>query len=82
MYFSDDSNLSQLSRTTKNGQKEEQIETLTCVPVNFTYYDELIGIAQRFSHPITPEPEVIVHRITEKHTPIYPFLLFRLRICL
>ncbi|XP_037030268.1 uncharacterized protein LOC119070073 [Bradysia coprophila] len=54
----DDSKLSQLSRTTKNGQQEEPVETLTCVPVNFTYYDELIGIAQRFSHPITPEPEV------------------------
>lgn len=56
-HCSDDSKLSQVSRTTKNGQNEEQIETLTCVPVNFTYYDELIGIAQRFSHPITPEPE-------------------------
>jgi tetratricopeptide (TPR) repeat protein len=52
-------NSSKLMRLTKNGQNEEQLETLTCgKPVNFTYYDELIGIAQRFSHPITPEPEV------------------------
>uniref|UniRef100_A0A182MZJ5 Uncharacterized protein n=1 Tax=Anopheles dirus TaxID=7168 RepID=A0A182MZJ5_9DIPT len=27
-------------------------------PVNFTYYDDLIGVAQRYSHPIVPEPEV------------------------
>lgn len=25
---------------------------------NFTHFDELDGIAQRFSHPISPEPEV------------------------
>uniref|UniRef100_A0A182JZ39 Uncharacterized protein n=1 Tax=Anopheles christyi TaxID=43041 RepID=A0A182JZ39_9DIPT len=27
-------------------------------PVNFTYYDDLIGVAQRYSHPVVPEPEV------------------------
>ncbi|XP_049535214.1 uncharacterized protein LOC125950863 isoform X2 [Anopheles darlingi] len=27
-------------------------------PVNFTYYDDLIGIAQRYNHPDVPEPEV------------------------
>ncbi|XP_058063645.1 uncharacterized protein LOC131213592 [Anopheles bellator] len=27
-------------------------------PVNFTYYDDMIGIAQRHNHPIIPEPEV------------------------
>lgn len=34
-------------------------EVLDCgKPVNFTYYDDLIGVAQRFTHPIVPEPEV------------------------
>lgn len=34
-------------------------ETLDCgKPVNFTYYDYLIGVAQRFNHPLIPEPEV------------------------
>lgn len=35
------------------------LEVLDCgKPVNFTYYDDLIGVAQRFTHPIVPEPEV------------------------
>uniref|UniRef100_A0A2M4BQI1 Putative calmodulin-binding protein n=1 Tax=Anopheles marajoara TaxID=58244 RepID=A0A2M4BQI1_9DIPT len=34
-------------------------EELDCgKPVNFTYYDDLIGIAQRYNHPAVPEPEV------------------------
>lgn len=34
-------------------------DLLSCgKPVNFTFYDDLIGIAQRFSHPNNPEPEV------------------------
>lgn len=34
-------------------------DLLSCdKPANFTYYDDLIGIAQRFNHPINPEPEV------------------------
>ncbi|XP_017493335.1 PREDICTED: uncharacterized protein LOC108381424 [Rhagoletis zephyria] len=33
-------------------------ETLDCKPVNFTYYDYLIGVGQRFNHPKIPEPEV------------------------
>lgn len=34
-------------------------DALSCgKPVNFTYYDDLIGIANRFTHPINPEPEV------------------------
>uniref|UniRef100_A0A182PFV6 Uncharacterized protein n=1 Tax=Anopheles epiroticus TaxID=199890 RepID=A0A182PFV6_9DIPT len=27
-------------------------------PVNFTYYDDLIGVAQRYNHPVVPEPDV------------------------
>nr|XP_014097975.2 uncharacterized protein LOC106623109 [Bactrocera oleae] len=33
-------------------------ESLNCKPVNFTYYDYLIGVGQRFNHPKIPEPEV------------------------
>ena len=34
-------------------------ESLNCgKPVNFTYYDYLIGVGQRFNHPMVPEPEV------------------------
>ncbi|XP_011179903.1 uncharacterized protein LOC105210566 [Zeugodacus cucurbitae] len=33
-------------------------ESLDCKPVNFTYYDYLIGVGQRFNHPKIPEPEV------------------------
>lgn len=34
-------------------------EVLDCgKAVNFTYYDDLIGVAQRYNHPIVPEPEV------------------------
>ncbi|KAJ6638785.1 Tetratricopeptide repeat protein 17, partial [Pseudolycoriella hygida] len=51
----DDCDLPHISRATQNA---EQAETLTCVPVNFTYYDELLGVANRYVHPIHPEPEV------------------------
>lgn len=27
-------------------------------PVNYTYYDNLVGIANRNKHPIVPEPHV------------------------
>lgn len=34
-------------------------EVLDCgKAVNFTYYDDLIGVAQRYNHPVVPEPEV------------------------
>ncbi|EDO64323.2 AGAP000499-PA, partial [Anopheles gambiae str. PEST] len=37
----------------------ESADVLDCgKPVNFTYYDDLIGVAQRYSHPVVPEPEV------------------------
>lgn len=37
----------------------EDDEVLDCgKPVNFTYYDNLVGIANRLSHPNVPEPQV------------------------
>lgn len=27
-------------------------------PVNFTYYDNLVGVQNRHRHPIVPEPQV------------------------
>ena len=42
--------------------EEEQIreETLDCgKPVNFTYYDHLVGIQNRNAHPKMPEPDVV-----------------------
>lgn len=42
-------------------QKDEQYEILDCgKPVNFTSYDELMGIIQRHKHPLSPEPGVLV----------------------
>uniref|UniRef100_A0A182IKB8 Uncharacterized protein n=1 Tax=Anopheles atroparvus TaxID=41427 RepID=A0A182IKB8_ANOAO len=41
------------------GGTDADSDVLDCgKPVNFTYYDDLIGVAQRYSHPIVPEPEV------------------------
>lgn len=35
-------------------------ENLDCgKPVNFTYYDNLVGILNRHRHPIVPEPQAI-----------------------
>lgn len=37
----------------------EDDEVLDCgKPVNFTYYDNLVGVANRFTHPNVPEPQV------------------------
>lgn len=34
-------------------------EALDCgKPVNFTYYDNLVGVLNRYRHPIVPEPQV------------------------
>lgn len=34
-------------------------EHLDCgKPVNFTYYDNLVGVANRHNHPHVPEPQV------------------------
>lgn len=42
---------------------DDSEEVLDCgKAVNFTYYDDLIGIAQRYNHPVVPEPEVIIYK--------------------
>lgn len=39
--------------------KHDKDEVLDCGTVNFTYYDHLIGVAERFNHPeYKPEPEI------------------------
>lgn len=41
---------------------EDDTAILDCgEAVNFTFYDDLIGVAQRYNHPIVPEPEVDFH---------------------
>ncbi|XP_035784682.1 uncharacterized protein LOC118462792 isoform X1 [Anopheles albimanus] len=43
----------------KTKSQSAESDELDCgKPVNFTYYDDLIGIAQRYNHPDVPEPEV------------------------
>lgn len=45
--------------TEKLPQNYYDNEVLDCgKTVNFTYYDDLIGVAQRYNHPIVPEPDV------------------------
>ncbi|KAK9501616.1 hypothetical protein O3M35_012310 [Rhynocoris fuscipes] len=45
--------------TTNNTKPPEDDEVLDCgKPVNFTYYDNLVGVANRLSHPNVPEPQV------------------------
>lgn len=47
--------------TKTNGNKSNNLDNdiLDCgKPVNFTYVDDLIGVAERFNHPSIPEPEV------------------------
>lgn len=41
----------------ENGEESE--DTLNCgKPINFTYYDNLVGIMNRNSHPNVPEPQL------------------------
>lgn len=38
---------------------DPSLDLLTCgKPVNFTHYDDLVGVAQRYEHNPAPEPEV------------------------
>uniref|UniRef100_A0A182W4I1 Tetratricopeptide repeat protein 17 n=1 Tax=Anopheles minimus TaxID=112268 RepID=A0A182W4I1_9DIPT len=47
------------SASMKGTSASAESDVLDCgKPVNFTYYDDLIGVAQRYSHPNVPEPEV------------------------
>jgi len=46
-------------RENKTSSHPEDDEVLDCgKPVNFTYYDNLVGVANRLSHPNVPEPLV------------------------
>lgn len=36
-------------------------------PVSFSFYDDLIGISSRYSHPIVPDPEVSLHLLRIVH---------------
>ncbi|XP_018318406.1 tetratricopeptide repeat protein 17-like [Agrilus planipennis] len=46
-------------KTVKYKEKEVEDESLDCgKPVNFTYYDSLVGIANRQSHPNVQEPQL------------------------
>ena len=45
-----------LEDTLNNDAKDEELDCGK--PVNFTYYDHLVGIQTRASHPHIPEPEV------------------------
>lgn len=41
------------------GVTSESNESLDCgKPVNFTYYDNLVGVINRSRHPLVPEPQV------------------------
>ncbi|XP_067641784.1 uncharacterized protein [Eurosta solidaginis] len=46
-------------------------ETLNCKPVNYTFFDYLIGVGQRFDHPMIPEPEVAYLFIKENDEEAY-----------
>ena len=39
-------------------QSEPDINLDCGRPVSFSYYDDLIGISLRYSHPMIPDPEV------------------------
>lgn len=39
-------------------QSEPDINLDCGRPVSFSYYDDLIGISLRYSHPTVPDPEV------------------------
>jgi len=44
--------------TCTSGQQCDNIILDCGKPVNFTYYDNLIGVANRNKHPLVPEPNV------------------------
>ncbi|KAL1138016.1 hypothetical protein AAG570_009711 [Ranatra chinensis] len=48
-----------VSQEVENRSNELDDEILDCgKPVNFTYYDNLVGVANRLTHPNVPEPQV------------------------
>lgn len=49
------------SKPARSSQSDSfaSLDLLTCgKPVNFTHYDDLVGVAQRYEHNPAPEPEV------------------------
>ncbi|XP_055534146.1 uncharacterized protein LOC129723760 [Wyeomyia smithii] len=47
------------SRSQEEAKVSAEADLLTCgKPVNFTHYDDLVGVAQRYEHNPSPEPEV------------------------
>lgn len=47
------------NKTAQRHESEIDEEVLDCgKTVNFTYYDNLVGIANRMNHPNVPEPQV------------------------
>uniref|UniRef100_A0A8D8JGG0 UDP-N-acetylglucosamine--peptide N-acetylglucosaminyltransferase 110 kDa subunit n=1 Tax=Culex pipiens TaxID=7175 RepID=A0A8D8JGG0_CULPI len=53
------SNPQQPSRSGPSKPGDPSLDLLTCgKPVNFTHYDDLVGVAQRYEHNPAPEPEV------------------------
>lgn len=58
-------------------QNDTNVEILDCgKPVNFTYVDDLIGISERFNHPITPEPDVAAVFMKKKNVDAKAILNF------
>lgn len=46
----------------KNFKSKTNEEVLDCgKPVNFTFYDNLVGVLNRNRHPSVPEPQAILY---------------------
>lgn len=61
-YFFSSSSDNKTTFRLENGkqQKEEPYEALDCgKPVNYTIFDDLVGISNRKKHKISPEPDVL-----------------------
>lgn len=60
--FFDIFSLYQASQNASQKRSVNEINLDCGRPVTFSFYDDLIGISQRYSHPEVPDPEVIFHR--------------------
>lgn len=56
--------------TTSSNFDYDDDEVLDCgKPVNFTYYDNLVGVLNRYRHPMVPEPQVaLIFSKTKKNS--------------
>ncbi|KAG5882050.1 hypothetical protein JTB14_007712 [Gonioctena quinquepunctata] len=53
-------NITNPNSATENFKTQSNDEILDCgKPVNFTYFDNLVGVLNRNKHPIVPEPQAI-----------------------